>query len=113
DGAGRDRVLVVAVLRDARAGVDVRIAEELARLRRAVDLALRNVVAHAVGLVVGEPERLVLRVEVHPDRIADAGRVDLAARAVLLHADDAADADLRVERELRTRGHVERLAERD
>jgi hypothetical protein len=78
-----------------------------------VQLAGRDVVAHAVDLVVGEPEVAVLRVELDPDRVADAAREDLAVLAVAVHADDAADALLVVELGLLRGGHVERLAERD
>ncbi len=78
-----------------------------------VDLARRLVVAHAVHLVVGEPEGLVLRIEVHPDRIADAVRVDLAVAAVAIHADDAAKAPLVVEIVLFGSVDVIGLPERD
>ncbi len=59
------------------------------------------------------PERLVLRIEVHADRIAHAGRIDLAVLAVLVHADDAAHADLPVELDLVLGRHVVGLAELD
>ena len=75
---------------------------------------LDQIVAHAVGLVVGEPEGAVLRVEVHADGVADAARVHLALRAVEgIHAHDAPDPDLVVEGQFLARRHVVRLAERD
>ena len=79
----------------------------------AVDLARRLVVAHAVDLVVGEPELAGLGVEVVADRVADAGGIDLAALAVLVHPDHAADADLLERLDELGRRHVVRLAERD
>ncbi len=73
-----------------------------------------DVVAHAVGLVVGEPERAVLGVEVVAHAVADAGGVDLALAAVEgVQADHAADADLVVQLELVARLHVEGLAQAD
>jgi hypothetical protein len=88
-------------------------AEVLARLRLAVELARRDVVAHAVDLVVGEPQVAVGRVEVMADRVPDAAGEDLAARAVGVHPDHAADADPVVHLDLVGRLHVVRLAERD
>src|SRR5215213_302172 len=84
-----------------------------AGLVSAVELARRNVVAHAVHLVIGEPQRLVLRVEVLADRIAHAPGEDFAVLALAAHAHDAADAGLLVEIELLRRRHIERLSERD
>ena len=93
---------------------DPRIAEELAGGGGAIDLARRDVVAHAVGLVVGEPERSILRIELEADGVAHAGRIDLAPAAVeRIEPDDPADAGLGVQRELVARRDVERLAERD
>ena len=63
----------------------------LARAGRVVELAWRNVVAHAVDLIVGEPQVAGPRVEVLADRVADAARKDLAVLAVAIHANDAAD----------------------
>ena len=55
----------------------------------------RRVVTHAVGLVVGEPDGLVLGVDVHADRVAHAACNHLAAGAVEgVHPDHAADAQL-------------------
>ena len=68
----------------------------LAGAGRMVDFAGRNVVTHAVDLVVGEPEVAGSRVEVLADRVADAARKDLAVLAVAIHADDAADAPFAV-----------------
>ena len=94
DDVGRH--LLVLVLGRAHGATAVpREAEVLAGAGDAVEFAGRCVVAHAVDLVVGEPELAVGRVEVHADRVADAARVDLAVAAVTVHADDAADAVLR------------------
>src|SRR3546814_2791436 len=59
-----------------------------------------DVVAHAVDLVVGEPQVAVGGIEVVADRVADAVGVDLTAGAIGIDADDAADAVLAVELEL-------------
>ena len=48
-----------------------------------------------------------------PDGVADAGSKDLLVLAVLIHADDAADARALVEVQLFFRRHVEGLAECD
>ena len=85
----------------------------LADLVDAVHLAGRDVVAHAVDLVVIAPQRLVLGIEVHADRIAQSGCIDLAVLAVLVHADDAAHADLGVELRFILWRHVVGLAELD
>ena len=69
-------------------------AEILAHLGGVVDLARRDVVTHAIDLVIGEPERVVGGIEIQPDRVAHAMRVDLAVGAVLVHAYDAAEAGL-------------------
>ena len=85
-----------------------------AGLRQAVELAGRRIVAHAVGLVVGRPDGLVLRVDGDAHRIAHAAGKDVAAAAVeRIHANHAADAELLVQRDLVVRLHVVRLAESD
>ena len=109
---GRRRLVLVFVGPRMSAAIPGE-AEVLADLLDAVHLARRDVVAHAVNLVVVAPERLVLRVEVHAFRIAQAGRVDFAVRAILVHADDPAHADLLVEFDLVLRRHVVGLAELD
>ena len=48
---------------------------------------------HARAMIEGKSLEGVARVEVQALRIAQAGRIDLAVRAVLIHADDAAHAD--------------------
>src|SRR5215470_6649395 len=63
-------------------------SEILACLGGAVDLTGGLIVAHAIDLVVGEPQRLVFGVEVHAHRITDAIGIDLAVFAVAIHADD-------------------------
>ncbi len=67
------------------------------------------VIAHAVDLVVVGPERLVLQIEVHADRVAQSDRIDLAVLAIAIHADDAADAELAVQVELLLGRYVVRL----
>ena len=79
----------------------------------AIHLAGRNIVAHAVDLIVVGPERLVLRIEVHADRVAQSDRIDLAVLAVTVHADDSADAELAVGVELLLRRHVVGLPKLD
>src|SRR5690348_410853 len=112
DHVGGRRLVLVFVGTGAASAV-IRETEVLAGLDGAVELTRRNVVAHAVHLIVAEPERLVLRIEVHADRVADACRVDLAVLSVAIHPDDPADAPLLVEVGLLWRRYVERLAERD
>lgn len=111
-GIGRRLLVLVFVGADAAAAIPGE-AEVLARFRGAVDLARRNVVAHPVHLIVGEPDVAGLGVDVHADRVADAAGEDLAPGAVGLHPHDAADAPLVVELALLGRGHVEGLAERN
>ena len=72
DHVGRRRLGLVLVGAGVPAAIP-REAEVLADLVDAVHLAGRNVVAHAVDLVVVGPERLVLRVEVHAFRVAQTG----------------------------------------
>ena len=103
----------VLVVRDLDAGIRPGEAEMLARLGLAVQLARRDVVAHAVHLVVGEPQIAIRRIEVMPDRVANAAREDLALAAIGVHADDPADPDLVVELQLLLRLDVVGLAERD
>src|SRR4029078_6817349 len=55
------------------AAAEIGEAEIHAGLVGAVELAGRLVVAHAVDLVVGEPERTIPRIEVHAVRYAHAG----------------------------------------
>src|ERR1700722_8594691 len=87
DQVGRRRVGLEFV----GAGVSAAVPWEsklLAGLVDAVHLAGRDIVAHAVNLVVVAPKRLVLRVEVQALWIAQTCRIDLAVLAVLIHADD-------------------------
>ena len=108
------RHLIVLVLdRADRAAAVIGEAEILAHLRGAIEFARRLVVTHAVDLVVGEPQGLVGRIEVNAHRIADAGCIDLSVLAVLIHADDAADADALEQLQLLLRRHVEGLTESD
>jgi hypothetical protein len=85
----------------------------MAGFRRVVQFAGRLIVAHTVDLVVGEPERLVLRAKIHAHRVADAPGVDLSVLAVAVHADDSASAPLLEAIELFGRRHVKRLAQCD
>jgi hypothetical protein len=66
--------------------VPVRVAEVLAQLRDTVQLARRNAVTHAVGLVVGEPQRAVLGGEVLAHRIARGAPSISVGRASALEA---------------------------
>ena len=88
-------------------------AEVFAHFGDAVEFARRDVVAHAIDLVVVEPERLVLGVEIHAAAVADASDIGFAVLAVAVHADDAADTDLIVEVHFLRRKHVGRLAKRN
>ncbi len=87
---------VLAVLRVERGAL---VAERVAevrhrRLRRhAMQRIVRRVVAHPVASVVGEPQVLVLRVEVHADRVAHAHRDGLERPLVRV---DPRDRSLRV-----------------
>src|SRR5690606_8629250 len=90
-----------------------REAKILTSLRDAVQLARRDVVAHAVHLIVGEPELAVLRVEIHADRVADARGIDLAVLAVETDTDDAADSVFGKAFELALCRDIERLPECD
>src|ERR1700722_7743626 len=85
----------------------------LAGLVDAVHLARRDIVAHAVNLIVVGPQRLVLRVEVNTLRIPQAGCIDLAVLAVLVHAHNGAHADLLVEIRLLLCRHIVGLADLD
>ena len=107
------RRLVLVFVGAGLAAAEIGKAEIHAGLVGAVELAGRLVVTHAVDLVVGEPERLVLRIEVHAHRVAHAGSEHLTVLAFPAHAHDAADAGLLVEVHLLRRVHVEGLSERD
>src|ERR1700737_3307944 len=72
----------------------------------AVHFAGGLLVAHAIDLIVVGPERLVLGVEVHADRVAQSNRINLAVLAITIHADDPAHANLAVKVKLLFRGHV-------
>ncbi len=118
DDVGRRRNLRELVARrfvgDLGAAAVPRIAVMRPRRSQAVQLARRRIVAHAVGLVVGGPDRLVFRIHRDAHRIAHAAGVHLATAAVeRIHADHAADAELLVQGDLFPRLHVIRLAERD
>ena len=106
-GRGIVLVLVGADLAAAIPGE----AEILAAAGDAIQLARRYFIAHAVDLVVVGPERLVLWIEVHADRVTQPDRVDFAILAVAVHADNAADAELAVQVELLLGRHVVRLPE--
>src|SRR3954447_1138643 len=62
----------------------------LSWLGDAVEFTRRDVVPHAINLIVGEPERLVAWVEGDADRIADATGVGFLPRTIPIHALDAA-----------------------
>ena len=93
------------------ATVAVGEAEVHACTRRVIELVGRDVIAHVVGAVVGEPELLRARIPVEADAVADAARVDLALAArgeaadravfVLGLADVAGRADADVEQAVR------------
>ena len=87
--------------------------EVLTSLRGAVELARRNIVTHSVDLVVGEPQGLVLGVEVHPHRIAHATGEYLAVLAVAVHPDNAHHPDLVIQGNLFLGGHIERVTQCD
>src|SRR5579883_1879719 len=86
------RLLGLVLVSAGVAAAVPREAEILPGLDGAVELARRLVVAHAVDLVVGEPQGLVLGIEVEADRVANAVGVDFAVLAVPIHANDSADA---------------------
>ena len=94
--------------------VDVRVAEVFtARLGDAVQFAGRDVVAHAVGLVVGEPDGLVLGVDVHAHGVPHATRDHFTLAAVEgVELDHAADADLLIQRHFFLGLHVVGLTQR-
>src|SRR6266576_1912750 len=74
---------IVLVFDGARGTAAIpRKAEILTSIGDAVYFARGLVVAHAIDLIVVGPERLVLRVEVHADRVAQSNRIDLAVLAV-------------------------------
>src|SRR5712671_7323150 len=80
--------------------------EILTGIGDAVHFARRLIVAHAIDLIVVGPQRLVLGVEVHADRVAQSNRIDLAVLAITIHADDPAHATLAVKVKLLFRWHV-------
>src|SRR6202158_538195 len=81
-------------------------AEILTGIGDAVHFARGLLVAHAIDLIVVGPERLVLGVEVHADRVAQSNRIDLTVLAVTVHADDPAHPNLAVKVKLLFRWHV-------
>src|ERR1700682_1521932 len=102
--AGRGIVLVLNAGRTTAA--IPRKAEILTGIGDAVHFARGLLVAHAIDLIVVGPERLVLRVEVHTDRVAQSNRIDLAVLPVTIHADDPAHANLAVKVKLLFGRHV-------
>ena len=109
-----DRHIFIRILiRSHSAAAKPREAKMLPRGGLAVDFAGRNVIAHAVNLVVGPPQLAGHRVEVMPDRVAHPVGIHLALGAVTVHADDAADAHLVIQRQFFPRGDIKRLAEGD
>src|SRR3981189_3085592 len=98
---------IVLVFDGARSTAAIpRKTEILTSIGDAVYFTRGLVVAHAIDLIVVGPERLVLRVEVHADWVAQSNRIDLAIFAVTVHADDPADAELAVHIELLFCRHV-------
>mmetsp|Transcript_22402 Transcript_22402/g.32760 ORF Transcript_22402/g.32760 Transcript_22402/m.32760 type:complete len:267 (+) Transcript_22402:639-1439(+) len=85
----------------------------LALLGLAIDFTGRDVVAHAIDLIVGPPELTSLGVEVMAHRVAHTVSVNLAARPVPVHANYPADAGLGVEVQLVLRRDIKGLAQRD
>ena len=78
-----------------------------------VQLTWRDVVTHAIDLVIGEPQLAVSRVPGMADRVADTVNIDLAAGAVAVHANDAADTQWLVQPQLFFSRHVKRLSKGD
>src|SRR3984893_379142 len=78
---------------------------------RAVQFLRRNVVAHPIDLIVGEPQDPVFRIEIHAHRITNAACEDFAAGAIRVHADNAADSPFVELIHLCFRRHVVRLAQ--
>ena len=80
-----------------------------------VQLARRGFVAHAVDLVIGEPERSIPGVERVTDRVPDADRDNFAFECAreTVEPDHAANAELVVKRVLVRTGHVEGLPQAD
>src|ERR1700732_4181620 len=71
-------------------------AEIQTGIGNAVHFARGLLVAHAIDLIVVGPERLVLGIEIHANRIAQSNRINLAVLAVTVYADDTADAEFAV-----------------
>src|SRR3990170_6591743 len=69
-----------------------REAKILVRPGDVVHFPRRDGIAHAIDLVVVHPKGFVLRIEVKPKRVAHTARVNLSVAAILLDADDTADA---------------------
>src|SRR4029077_3812121 len=88
-------------------------AKVLTRTGDAIQFARGLFVAHAIDLIVVGPERLVFRIEIHADRIAQSDSVDLAVLAVAIHTDDSTDAKLAVEVEFLLGRHIVGLAQLD
>src|SRR5258708_14043019 len=105
------RGLVLVLNGPCPAAAIPREAEILAGIGDAIQFARGLLVAHAVNLIVVGPERLVLGVEVHADRIAQPDRIDFAVLAVAVHADDPAHPNLAVKVEFLLGGDVVGLAE--
>ena len=73
----------------------------------AVELAWRGVVTHAVGLVIGKPNRFGLWIDLDTDRVPNAARNDFALGSVKsIQTHDAADPELLVKFDLVGRLHV-------
>ena len=89
-----------------RAGMAEREPVVKPRTRSAVQLVGRQVRAQAIAAVVGEPQLARDRVPGKTDRVPEAPRVDLNARAVGMHPKDGAVVALRA-------AHIARRADRE
>jgi hypothetical protein len=77
--AVRRRLILVFIGADVAATVPGK-AEIKADRGRAVQFLRRNVVAHTIDLIVGEPQDPIFRIEIHAHRITNAARKNFAAR---------------------------------
>src|SRR5690606_23949508 len=91
----------------------IRKAEVLPHFRSTVDLTRRDIVSHAVDLVIRKPERIVLRVEVHAHRVAHALCIHFSVLAVPIHPQYAHHAVAGIELQLIATRYVVRITQRD
>src|SRR5690606_8326689 len=91
----------------------IRKAEVLPHFRCTVDLTRRDVVSHAVDLVIGKPESIVLRVEVLARRVAHALCIHFSVLAVPIHPQYAHHAITGTDLQLIATRYVVRITQRD